>query len=275
MKLTLLSSSLAFALVNAYPPSYVAKLSQQAEPGVWAPAGPDDFRGPCPMMNTLANHNFLPHDGRNITKENAVFALGQGIGFGVELATLMWEQAIHINPTPNATFFTLDQLNVHNVLEHDASLSRTDDFFGNNHVFNQTVFDESRSYWTADVLDAKMLANSKVARQVTSRAFNPTYTFTSNMEQFSLGEVAAPIIGLGDMQAGTVSRAFVEYFFQNERLPSELGWVKKQDPVTLENILAVKDLIENATSLITTGEPIPGPPRPVSVRRLDLHSGVF
>ncbi|KAF3356900.1 hypothetical protein VdG1_03458 [Verticillium dahliae VDG1] len=240
MKFTILSSSLAVAMVHAYPPSYMASLSKGAEPG-----------------------------------ENAIFALGEGIGFDRGLAALMWEQAIHINPTPNATFFTLDQLNVHNILEHDGSLTRTDDFLGSNHIFNQTVFDETRSYWTGDVINATMLANSKIARQVTSRATNPTYTFTATMEQFSIGEVAAPIIGLGDMEAATVSRAFVEYWIQNERLPSELGWVKKKVPVTLQNILAVNEIITNATSLITTREPVPGPPRPVDAYRPNLHAGTF
>jgi hypothetical protein len=59
------------------------------------------------MMNTLANHGFLPHDGRNITKANAVAALGNGINFDPDLASLMWEQAVIANPEPNATFFTL------------------------------------------------------------------------------------------------------------------------------------------------------------------------
>lgn len=59
------------------------------------------------MMNTLANHGFLPRDGRNITKENAVFALNTGLNFDVPLAKIMWEQAIFSNPEPNATFFTL------------------------------------------------------------------------------------------------------------------------------------------------------------------------
>lgn len=58
-----------------------------------------------------------------------------------------------------------------------------------------------------------MLANGKVARQINSKAFNPTYTFTAMMEEFSLGEVAAPIIAFGDMKSGRVSRALVEYFF--------------------------------------------------------------
>lgn len=58
-----------------------------------------------------------------------------------------------------------------------------------------------------------MLANGKLARQIESRAHNPTYTFTSTMEEFSLGEVAAPVIAFGNKQAGTVNRSLVEYFF--------------------------------------------------------------
>jgi hypothetical protein len=125
----------------------------------------------------------------------------------------MWEQAIIANPTPNATFFTLEQLNVHNVLEHDASLSRTDAAFGNNHVFNQTVFDTSKAWWTDEVVSAEQLAHSKIFRQLVSRAENPDYTFSASTEEFSLGEVAAPIIAFGDTKAGTVPKELMVYFF--------------------------------------------------------------
>lgn len=171
------------------------------------------------MMNTLANHGFLPRDGRNITRENAISALGNGLNFDATLAGIMWDQAIIANPEPNATFFTLDNLNRHNVLEHDASLSRSDAYFGNNHVFNQTVFDTSRAYWLDETLTPQQLANSKIFRQVESRAKNPDYTFTSTTEQFSLGEVAAPIIVFGDMDTAVVKRNFVEYFFGTYLLP--------------------------------------------------------
>ncbi|KAG8406889.1 hypothetical protein J3459_018571 [Metarhizium acridum] len=33
----------------------------------WKAAGPDDSRSPCPMVNTLANHGYLPHNGRNLS----------------------------------------------------------------------------------------------------------------------------------------------------------------------------------------------------------------
>jgi hypothetical protein len=170
-------------------------------------------RGPCPMLNTLSNHGFLPRDGRNITKANAVAGLNGGLNFNGSLGELMWEQAIIANPEPNATFFTLEQLNVHGVLEHDASLTRTDAFFGNNHIFNETVYNQSKQWWTDDVVTAKQLAHSKIFRQLESRAQNPNYTFSASVEEFSLGEVAAPIIAFGDMSAGTVQRNLMEYFF--------------------------------------------------------------
>ncbi|ORY56325.1 Chloroperoxidase [Pseudomassariella vexata] len=262
MKFTILSTTLTFALASANPHFRRGNTSE------WEPAGADDLRGPCPMMNTLANHGFLPHDGRNITKEIAVYALNTALNFNTSLASIMWEQAVIANPESNATFFTLDHLNRHNVLEHDASMSRTDAFFGNNHVFNQTIFKTTTSHWTGDVLDANMLANGKLFRQVESRSFNPNYTFTATTEQFSIGEMAAPIIVFGDIEAGTVDRDLVLYFFENERLPTELGWTKKVDTIDLEDAAKASELIANATNLITSANAVAH-----TSRRRDLHAG--
>ncbi|PYH94343.1 Cloroperoxidase [Aspergillus ellipticus CBS 707.79] len=271
MKLVL-STTLLSGLALASPHFGAADISH------WMPAGASDFRGPCPMLNTLANHNFLPHDGRNITREKIIDGLGSALNFDSSLASLMFDMAIVVNPQSNATWFTLDpnpnsaspsdQLNQHNILEHDASLSRSDFFFGNNHVFNQTIFNQTRQYWTNSTLTAQMLANSKLARQITSRTYNPTYTFTGKTQQFSLGELSAPIIAFGNMSAGTVDRALVEYFFEHERLPTELGWKTKADVVALKDILRVSEMISNATDLITD-------PSIVAkiTRRGDLHSG--
>lgn len=121
-------------------------------------------------------------------------------------------------------------------------------------------------------MDANQLANSKVARQVESKAFNPNYTFTANTENFSLGEVAAPIIAFGDMSTGEVSRALVTYFFENERLPEELGWTKKTEPITLTNISSVVSMIASAASLITSSGS--GNETTQAARRRDLHFGV-
>ncbi|KAL4985530.1 Peroxidase, family 2-domain-containing protein [Aspergillus falconensis] len=238
----------------------------------WMGPGAGDYRGPCPMMNTLANHNFLPHDGRNITRDKLIHALGEALNFNASLASLMFDMAIVVNPEPNATWFTLDQLNQHNVLEHDASLSRTDAFFGNNHIFNASVFAETTYYWTNTTLTPLMLASSKLARQITSRAFNPTYTFTDSTENFSLGEVAAPIVAFGDLSKGTVKRELVEYFFQHERFPTHLGWKTRNQVVQLEDVIKLSGIIGDMTSLITSNGDS-GAASHAKVASADLHAG--
>jgi hypothetical protein len=140
-----------------------------------------------------------------------------------------------------------------------------------------------------------MLANSKLVRQIVSRAFNPNYTFTQTTEQFSLGEVAAPIIVFGDMEKGEVDRDMVEYFFgmspspnipvsgcsadvlcvciENERLPTELGWTAKSDPITQEAVLGVSLMINEAQNLLTGSTDGSESPS-AHARRGDLHSGL-
>lgn len=58
------------------------------------------------------------------------------------------------------------------------------------------------------------MANAKIARQIESKAFNPEYHFTESVENFSLGEMAAPFIAFGDLEEATVNRTLVEYFFR-------------------------------------------------------------
>ncbi|KAL2867377.1 Chloroperoxidase [Aspergillus lucknowensis] len=150
-------------------------------------------------MNTLANHGFLPHDGRKLTRPVVVDALNNALNSNTSLANLMFDMAIVVNPEENATYFTLDQLNRHSVLEHHASLSlpavRTP-------TSAQTTSSTPQLHadWTdLDTLTAAMLANGKIARQVVSKAFDPTYSFIDTAEPFSLG---ANSQGLCDDQAG-------------------------------------------------------------------------
>jgi Peroxidase, family 2 len=79
-------------------------------------------RAPCPMLNTLANHGFLPHSGKNISDDDTVNALYTALNINQTLGLLLFQAAITTNPTPNATTFSLDDLSRHNILEHDASL---------------------------------------------------------------------------------------------------------------------------------------------------------
>jgi hypothetical protein len=74
------------------------------------------------MLNTLANHGFLPHDGKDISQQRTIEALGTALNIGEELALYLFQEAMTTNPDTNATTFNLDHLSRHNILEHDASL---------------------------------------------------------------------------------------------------------------------------------------------------------
>ncbi|CAD6456256.1 eaee59cb-a35b-40f6-8080-2870591d6caa [Sclerotinia trifoliorum] len=251
MKLNFLSTALAVGLVSARA-HYQQEIIVNDTEGQWIAPTATDYRGPCPMLNTLANHGFLPRDGRNLTEYNLVKGLKHGLNFNKSLSSIMFQQGVFSSPAyPNTTFFTLDDLNRHNILEHDASISRSDAYFGNNHVFNQTIFDTTKKYWPSETLTAQHLVNGKIFRQVVSRTTNPNYTFTSKTQSFSIGEIAAPIIAFGDKNALTANRTLVENWIESERLPTELGWSKPKEEVTLSDILYVTGVMANLTSLLS------------------------
>ena len=58
-------------------------------------------------MNTLANHDFVPHSGRNVTR--SVFARGVKEAFNLneEMGAGIFDTGAAVNPIPNATVSTL------------------------------------------------------------------------------------------------------------------------------------------------------------------------
>ena len=74
------------------------------------------------MLNSLANHGFLPHSGKNISQSDTVDDLFNALHVNKTLAGFLFQAALSTNPAPNATTFDLDNLSRHNILEHDASL---------------------------------------------------------------------------------------------------------------------------------------------------------
>ncbi|KAJ4346593.1 uncharacterized protein N0V89_010524 [Didymosphaeria variabile] len=205
------------------------------------------------MLNSLANHGFLPHSGKEIMLNTTVHALGAALNINEEVATNLFNFAITTNPEPNATEFSLENLGRHNVLEHDASLTRADfDVTGDSVTFNQTVYEETRSYWTDTTITVQQAADARLARYTTSKATNANYSMSTLGDNFSAGESAAYLFILGNIDTQSVPRKFVEYLFENEKLPTEVGWVRPDHVFTWEDLQMGIELIYNATG--TTGE---------------------
>ncbi|KZV78928.1 Cloroperoxidase, partial [Exidia glandulosa HHB12029] len=84
-----------------------------------------DVRSPCPALNALANHSYLPHDGKNISIPTAIRALQAGYNLSWPLAFILALGAC-ILCSKRLSGFDLSDLRLHNAIEHDGSLSRSD-----------------------------------------------------------------------------------------------------------------------------------------------------
>ncbi|KAI1332916.1 Cloroperoxidase [Xylariaceae sp. FL0255] len=213
----------------------------------WQPEAPSDTRGVCPMLNTLANHGYLPRNGRNISKNQTVDALHSALNLAPSFGEFLWTAAVYSNPAPNATTFSLDNLNRHDLFEHDGSLSRQDAYFGEWWRFNQTVFNWTMAYWPGEILDVKIVAAARAARQMQSMLTNPDYSLSFTGYEFSLGENSALLSILGNKTAQTVPKKWVQYLFENEQLPCSLGWKKPEEETTEDDLFHTFVAIEKAT----------------------------
>ncbi|KAF2091307.1 Cloroperoxidase [Saccharata proteae CBS 121410] len=141
------------------PPNFNAaeQLVDVSGDHAFVPPGPTDQRGPCPGLNALANHNYLPHNGvatidQYISATNQVF--GMGLDLGLVLAVygavmdgdgLSWSMG---GPPPPGASNLLDLLtqpqgisNSHNKYECDVSPTRGDLYeYGNDYQVQDSQF---------------------------------------------------------------------------------------------------------------------------------------
>ncbi|KAI5198460.1 Cloroperoxidase [Aureobasidium subglaciale] len=155
------------------------------------PPGSGDQRGPCPGLNAMANHGYLPHNGvatidQFITSTNKVF------GMGVDLALILavYGAAIDGNlvswsiggPTPNVPSINLlgqpqGISGSHNKYEGDASPTRGDLYIdGQDYLLKmenfQALYDAGKA---ADNYDLQLLTDRRAARFQQNIETNPYF----------------------------------------------------------------------------------------------------
>ncbi|EKM83297.1 hypothetical protein AGABI1DRAFT_111729 [Agaricus bisporus var. burnettii JB137-S8] len=117
-----------------------------------------DIRGPCPALNTLANHGYISRNGIE-SPSNIVRAAMEGFNMNNDLAKFTCYAAFIVNgnmvtdlvsigekskktgPDPKDQPATIGGLNTHNVFEGDSSMTRADFYDGGDvESFNETLF---------------------------------------------------------------------------------------------------------------------------------------
>ncbi|KAF2789084.1 Cloroperoxidase [Melanomma pulvis-pyrius CBS 109.77] len=212
----------------------LAGLTAAVDFGNWQPPDPGDARSPCPALNSLANHNIIPHDGKNLTVPLLVKAIVEALNVSVELATTVATAGLRTSSNPGSGTYTLDDLKKHNIIEHDGSLSRKDVDMGGNGEFSQETFDEFLGFFggkeeiTIPLAAAARwrahLFRNLWGRIQSAKKSNPKFTFTASGQFNSYVESSIYMQLLKNPATGTTPLPFIKIFFEQERLPFDEGW---------------------------------------------------
>jgi len=189
------------------------------------------------MLNALANHHILPHDGKGITKAAAVTALTTSINLSSQIASVFASVALTANPDHSAHVFDLDHVNKHGLIEHDVSLSRNDVELGDNHSFDRSIWDgvvasyggaAETSFELASKVRYERVVACKEAHEVAGKDFQ----YGIKEVILSYGESALFLGLLGDPKEGKIPLEYLKVLFQEERVPFKEGWRPRDTPVT-------------------------------------------
>ncbi|KAJ3828024.1 Peroxidase, family 2-domain-containing protein [Lentinula raphanica] len=210
--------------------------------------GETDVRSPCPGMNTLANHGFIPRDGTNLTIPMVLKAVDVVYNNPVDpVLNLALKMALLTTDAPDS--FTLDDLKLHGTIEHDASLSRSDYALGDNLHFNSTVFNSTllQSDLSPDVYDITSVGQILEERLAHAKKENPDLVNTVKERQSQLLEASLFLSAMGDARTGVAPKKFVDIFFREERLPLEEGWKRSPYPTNMTSLMKLMEQLDKAS----------------------------
>jgi len=214
----------------------------------WHAPTPTDRRSPCPMLNALANHGYLPRDGKNVSLADLVTGFKQSINLAPEATFLVTVKALQASSTGNFLTLHLDDLNKHNIIEHDGSLTRADFHSGDNHTFQPALFASFLSHLgDHPTISIPAAAEARLARLAEARAANPEFNMSAENTRFSFIETASYLQVFGKGLDGDARADWVRVFFEQERLPFEEGFVRSDKAMTVAGLFEVQRKVEEAT----------------------------
>jgi len=196
----------------------------------FVPAAGDDKRSPCPAINTLANHGYLPHDGKNVGFWQLVQALRSVYNLSLLLAVLFALGAFLL--CGHALRLDLDKLALHNRLEHDASLVHRDTLAG--HAEAPIPVDPELLHTLVSLAhDEGGLSLDAFARLRVNRETQLTSPLDPIHSDLSKGEAALCWLAF-KREDGQVPLSMVEQWFGQERIPE--GWAPPAKGIGLFNL---------------------------------------
>lgn len=199
----------------------------------------NSIRGPCPGLNILANHGYIPRNGRNISATAAIEAQMAAFNFDQASAASPITGALSVSTTGYSDTFNLDDL-ARPGADRDGDLSRADRYFGDNISFNQTIWSSVMQHWPDETVTFAQAAEARAARLRDAAAENPEFSQPEAAVNGSFTQLAGVLCAFGGSAAdGWARRDWINASFVEERLPYELGWTAPAEVFTAADLGSV------------------------------------
>ncbi|EKM77086.1 hypothetical protein AGABI1DRAFT_115479 [Agaricus bisporus var. burnettii JB137-S8] len=214
-----------------------------------------DIRGPCPALNTLANHGYINRNGID-TPSNIVRAAMEGFNMHNNLAKFTCYSAFVVNGNMVTDLLSIGEksaktgpdppqpaivggLNTHNVFEGDSSMTRAD-FYDNGDVesFNETLFQGFIEYsyrFGGGRYNLTAAGEYRLKRTLDGIQNNPTFTIASPRLFSAYSESVNPINLWvdGRQDDGQLRLDHARSFFEAARFPDDFH--RPARPMTADN----------------------------------------
>ncbi|KAM0304590.1 hypothetical protein HYE67_001734 [Fusarium culmorum] len=204
-----------------------------------------DRRSPCPMVNSLANHGYLPRDGLNITLDDLIEGFTDAINLDPAATTLVGKKALD---TGDGTSFNLDDLAKPGILEHDGSLSRDDIYFGDNSRLDPHIWKQTLQHFSAPYISIQAAADARKDRLQVAAANNPEFSMTAEQNKISLIETSLYLTVFGNPEEGNANTRWVRTLFEKEMIPFGEGFQRSENPITVAQILGMVNKVAQASA---------------------------
>jgi len=234
--------------------------------GVYKPAPPGALRTPCPVLNALANHGYIPRDGRDMTSAQLSAAF-RYLGFGPDTTSFLVGGAfkVHADDPPagsstsrlglrdadeinsNGTpVLNLNQIGRPHAVEHDVSITRQDRELGNCIILQPQLLQaflacpaNGHAFTSSDI------GRFRRERYDQQKRDNAQLDFDPAKHQLACGEIGAFQGIFGKGLSYSIPIAYVKAMFEDERLPFEEGWTPRRTPLLFPELWLLLKLISN------------------------------
>ncbi|KAL8799516.1 MAG: hypothetical protein Q9182_005825 [Xanthomendoza sp. 2 TL-2023] len=199
-------------------------------------------RSPCPALNALANHGYLPRNGRNISSQQFIRSIEDVFNFEEKITTGIVRVYQPFTTTGNNNTLNLNDLDHHNPGEFDGSLSRSDLALGDNHSFNETIWNSVAAHFHNTTISIATAAKAHKDRFAAAQAANKEFTGTADAGR---GTTALYLLVMRGQFRETKTR-FVQIFFRQDRIPFNEGWRRSNRTITMEELNGLVEKIKAA-----------------------------